>query len=97
MLAISVTLESTVAVEWPSEDTCVLHNVIKRVWPASQRDALFWSHKRHLHEDSDDKPDRWIVVNYSTSHPKVPVSCINDHHFVLIYFMRTNMKCLLNF
>lgn len=67
-----LTLESTVAVEWPSEDTCVLHNVIKRVWPASQRDALFWSHKRHLHEDSDDKPDRWIVVNYSTSHPKVP-------------------------
>lgn len=74
---ISVTLESTIAVEWPSEDTCVLHNVIKRVWPASQRDALFWSHKRHLQEDSDDKPDRWIVVNYSTSHPKVPVSYID--------------------
>jgi collagen type IV alpha-3-binding protein len=71
---ILVTLDSTVAVEWPSEDTVILHNVIKRVWPASQRDALFWSHKRHIPGESDETPDRWIVVNYSTSHPRVPVS-----------------------
>ena len=67
-----LTLDSTVAVEWPSEDTVILHNVIKRVWPASQRDALFWSHKRHIPGESDETPDRWIVVNYSTSHPRVP-------------------------
>lgn len=66
-----LTLDSTVAVEWLSEDTVILHNVIKRVWPASQRDALFWSHMRHLPGDSDETPDRWIVVNYSTAHPKV--------------------------
>ena len=74
---ILVTLDSTVAVEWPSEDTVILHNVIKRVWPASQRDALFWSHKRHIPGESEETPDRWIVVNYSTNHPRVPVSFTN--------------------
>ena len=67
---ILVTLDSTVAVERPSEDTVIVHDVIKRVWPASQRDALFWSHKRHLPGESD----ICIVVNCSTSHPKVLVS-----------------------
>ncbi|XP_029649707.1 ceramide transfer protein isoform X3 [Octopus sinensis] len=66
------TLESTRCIEWLSEDTFVSHNVIKRVWPASQRDALFWSHIRHVISDDEEKPDLWIVVNYSTDHPSVP-------------------------
>lgn len=60
--------------DWLAEDTFVSHNVIKRVWPASQRDALFWSHLRHVTGSNDEDPDRWIVVNYSTEDPKVPVS-----------------------
>eukprot|EP00106_Octopus_bimaculoides_P013480 XP_014780922.1 PREDICTED: collagen type IV alpha-3-binding protein-like [Octopus bimaculoides] len=66
------TLESTRCIEWLSEDTFISHNVIKRVWPASQRDALFWSHIRHVISDDEEKPDLWIVVNYSTDHPSVP-------------------------
>ncbi|XP_071167056.1 ceramide transfer protein-like isoform X1 [Mytilus edulis] len=82
-----LTLDSTVAVEWPSEDTVILHNVIKRVWPASQRDALFWSHKRHLPGQTDETPDRWIVVNYSTKHPK-----ISDGKYVRVT-MNVGMIC----
>lgn len=67
-----VTLESSVATEVHSEDTIVSHNIIKRVWPTSQRDALFWSHIRHVPSSEDETPDRWLVVNVSTNHPKVP-------------------------
>ncbi|XP_033749933.1 ceramide transfer protein-like isoform X6 [Pecten maximus] len=67
-----VTLESSVATEVHSEDTIVSHNIIKRVWPTSQRDALFWSHIRHVPSSQDETPDRWLVVNVSTNHPKVP-------------------------
>lgn len=67
-----VTLDSSSVVEWLSEDTFLCHNIIKRVWPASQRDALFWTHIRHVQGDTDEEPDLWIVVNYSTSHEKIP-------------------------
>ncbi|CAH8509590.1 unnamed protein product [Dicrocoelium dendriticum] len=30
------------------DDTVVLHQVYKRVWPTTQRDALFWSHIRQV-------------------------------------------------
>ncbi|XP_070173383.1 ceramide transfer protein-like isoform X2 [Littorina saxatilis] len=66
------TLESTQAVEWLSDDTFINNNVIKRVWPASQRDACFWSHIRHITADNDEGPDKWIVVNYSCDHPSCP-------------------------
>ncbi|KAK3097494.1 hypothetical protein FSP39_010154 [Pinctada imbricata] len=66
------TLESSVATDWFSEDTFISHNVIKRVWPASQRDALFWSHIRHVQGSNEDSPDRWIVVNFSTDDPNIP-------------------------
>lgn len=46
----------------------------KRIWPATQRDSLFWSHIRRL--DSREYPgvdpsegvvlDTWMAVNYST-------------------------------
>ena len=75
MNCISGTLESSRCIEWLSEDTFISHNIIKRVWPASQRDAVFWSHIRHvINEDEEEEADTWIVVNYSTDHPAVPVS-----------------------
>ncbi|XP_076465042.1 ceramide transfer protein-like [Babylonia areolata] len=66
------TLESTQVVEWLSDDTFINNNVIKRVWPASQRDACFWSHIRHITANHDEGPDKWIVVNYSCDHPNCP-------------------------
>ncbi|PVD19901.1 hypothetical protein C0Q70_20395 [Pomacea canaliculata] len=68
------TLESTRIVEWLSDDTFINNNVIKRVWPASQRDACFWSHIRHITANSDEGPDSWIVVNYSTDHSNCPAN-----------------------
>ncbi|XP_052794048.1 ceramide transfer protein-like isoform X2 [Mya arenaria] len=62
------TLDSSNVVEWLSEDSFVCYNIIKRVWPASQRDALFWSHIRHVQGETDEEPDLWLVINYSTSH-----------------------------
>lgn len=67
-----VTLEGTSVIEWLSDDTFINNNIIKRVWPASQRDALFWSHIRHITANNDEGPDKWIVCNYSCEHPKCP-------------------------
>lgn len=67
------TLESTRIVEWLSDDTFINNNVIKRVWPASQRDACFWSHIRHMPAENDEGSDMWIVVNHSTDHPSCSV------------------------
>lgn len=67
-------------------NTLVLHQIHKRVWPAAQRDTLFWSHIRkvpieELTEEKDKennikirKPDDvWIVCNNSTSYIDVPL------------------------
>lgn len=70
---ITATVDSSNVVEWLSEDTFICHNIIKRVWPASQRDALFWTHIRHMQGDTDEEPDLWLVVNYSTNHENIPV------------------------
>jgi len=67
-----LTLETSNVVSWLSRDTHVTYQVLKRVWPAAQRDSLFWSTIRHCPTDDDDGPDYWIVVNYSTD--CVPVS-----------------------
>lgn len=46
----------------------------KRVWPAAQRDALFWSHMRQVptHEREEEFSDTWIVCNQSVKHPDAP-------------------------
>lgn len=60
--------------ETVSEDTLVFLQTHKRIWPASQRDVIFWSHIRRLPNDQDrDGPDIWTVVNNSTEHPDHPV------------------------
>lgn len=57
-----------------SEDTLVFLQIHKRVWPAAQRDALFWSHIRSVPDARDsDGPRTWIVCNNSTDHDKAPV------------------------
>ncbi|XP_025831112.1 collagen type IV alpha-3-binding protein isoform X2 [Agrilus planipennis] len=67
------TLEHMNVVETISEDTLVFYQLHKRIWPASQRDVVFWSHIRHLPNDQDrDGPHIWTVVNQSTEHPEYP-------------------------
>ena len=46
----------------------------KRVWPAAQRDALFWSHIRQIpsSERESEFADTWIVCNQSVKHPDAP-------------------------
>lgn len=67
------TLEDMTIVEKISEDTLVFLQTHKRIWPASQRDALFWSHIRKVSDDQDpDAHDLWIVCNHSTEYPEYP-------------------------
>ncbi|XP_026763481.1 ceramide transfer protein [Galleria mellonella] len=60
------TLETMNIVEEISSDAMVFHQTFKRIWPASQRDALFWSHVRA----SDDHT--YAVTNHSTTNPEYP-------------------------
>ena len=48
-----------------SDERLLPTKVHKRIWPAAQRDALFWSHIRKVEiADSDpDVVDTWIVCN----------------------------------
>ena len=60
-------------IEALSDDTLIFHQVVKKVWPAAQRDSCFWSHIRAVqrNESENSFPD-WIVVNYSTEHDLAP-------------------------
>ncbi|EFN72983.1 Collagen type IV alpha-3-binding protein [Camponotus floridanus] len=67
------TLEDMTIIENISKDTLLFLQTHKRIWPASQRDALFWSHIRRVSDDQDrDAHDLWIVCNHSTEHPDYP-------------------------
>ncbi|XP_051169863.1 ceramide transfer protein [Leptopilina boulardi] len=67
------TLEDMSIIETISKDTLVFLQTHKRIWPASQRDALFWSHMRKVPDDQDpDNQDVWIVCNHSTEYPDHP-------------------------
>lgn len=70
LLNFPATLEQMTVLETISEDTLLFHQLHKRIWPASQRDVVFWSHIRRLQNDMDEEgPDIWTVVNNSTEHP----------------------------
>ena len=74
-----------------ADDTVVILQIHKRVWPASQRDALFWSHVRRVPNDADrDAQDVWIVCNHSTEHPEAPVCAI---FFSLVFRLVTLSVC----
>lgn len=64
-------------VETIADDTILFLQTHKRIWPASQRDAVFWSHMRRMPNDQDTEgPDLWTVVNHSTELQKYPVSIL---------------------
>ena len=61
-------------IEALSDDTLIFHQVVKKVWPAAQRDSCFWSHIRAVDREDPDNPyPDWIVVNYSTNHDLAPL------------------------
>ena len=47
------TVEEATVLEKIAPDTLIFLQLHKRVWPAAQRDALFWSHMRHIPRGSD--------------------------------------------
>lgn len=60
-------------VETIGDDTLLFLQVHKRIWPASQRDALFWSHMTQVPNIKDkDAHNIWVVVNHSTDGPEYP-------------------------
>lgn len=68
------TLEDCQILEEIAKDTLVFLQTHKRIWPANQRDALFWSHMRKVEEGLDQgAEDAWIVCNHSTDSPNYPV------------------------
>ncbi|CAG7835936.1 unnamed protein product [Allacma fusca] len=67
------TIEQMKVLEKVSDDTMIFLQIHKRVWPASQRDALFWSHLRQVPDSRDpDAQNIWIVCNHSTEHHSAP-------------------------
>ena len=79
------TLDSMKVVEDINPNTLIFHQIHKRVWPAAQRDTVFWSHIRRVdsetlrangHPNSSSKPQPdnvWIVCNNSVDRPDIPV------------------------
>ena len=69
-------------IESLSDDTLIFHQVVKKVWPAAQRDSCFWSHIRAVDREDPDNPyPDWIVVNYSTKYLMIST------HFLMILFI----------
>lgn len=80
------TVDHMKVVEKLRDDTLIFHQIHKRVWPAAQRDALFWSHIRKGEGDNKEKKSvgslqgdeqlvpvsTWIVCNHSVDVPPVP-------------------------
>ena len=63
-----------VVVENISDDTITFYQIHKKIWPASQRDAFFWSHLMQFPDAHDkDGPQIWAVINNSMEHPNYPV------------------------
>lgn len=67
-----------------SPDTLVFLQTHKRIWPASQRDALFWSHMRNVKDNVDkDAYNTWIVCNHSIERDDYPVSKIGCRNRII--------------
>ncbi|KAH8380211.1 hypothetical protein KR009_009492 [Drosophila setifemur] len=65
------TLEDCTILEKISADTLLFLQTHKRIWPASQRDAQFWSHMRKITNDLEEGArDMWVVCNNSTEYAK---------------------------
>lgn len=72
-----------------SSDTIVFLQTHKRIWPASQRDALFWSHMQNIREKGDrNANDEWLVCNHSIeldAHPANAGKCVRIFLTVIMY------------
>ncbi|KAG5678268.1 hypothetical protein PVAND_007958 [Polypedilum vanderplanki] len=84
------TLEECQILEEISKDVLVFLQTHKRIWPANQRDALFWSHMRKVKEGLDeDAYDGWLVCNQSTESPNYPPAnqgkCIRIYLTVILF------------
>ncbi|XP_034136845.1 ceramide transfer protein isoform X2 [Drosophila guanche] len=65
------TLEDCTILEKISADTLLFLQTHKRIWPASQRDAQFWSHMRKITDNLEPGArDMWVVCNNSTEYSK---------------------------
>jgi collagen type IV alpha-3-binding protein len=76
------TLESMKVVEEVNPNTLVFHQIHKRVWPAAQRDAVFWSHIRKVQDlplPDSNLTDVWIVCNKSCDYHDIPVSTLTHN------------------
>lgn len=82
-------LEQMTLLEKISDDILVFLQVYKRIWPAAQRDALFWSRSVHTTDPKQSEgPGVWAVVNHSTQHQKYPQNtpkCIRLEITVCLY------------
>jgi len=65
------TLDEMRVLEKVSDNVLIFHQIHKRIWPATQRDAVFWSHRRLI--SSTENSDVWMVCNNSIDHLDVPV------------------------
>ena len=73
------TLEQATVLEKIAEDTLVFLQLHKRVWPAAQRDALFWSHSRCI--KSENHSQTWIVCNQVHMYVHISVVSTNSNMF----------------
>lgn len=76
-------------VEQISPDTIVFLQTHKRIWPASQRDALFWSHMRKVMSKGDPQAhDEWLVCNHSIELDAYPANtgkCVRIFLTVILF------------
>lgn len=72
-----------------SPDTIVFLQTHKRIWPASQRDALFWSHMRKVSNKGDPSAqNEWLVCNHSIDLDAYPANtgkCIRIFLTVILF------------
>ncbi|KAK3735008.1 hypothetical protein QZH41_010662 [Actinostola sp. cb2023] len=73
------TIEYFDILEKLSDSTLIFHQVLKRIWPSSQRDFVFCSHIQDISPDQEgERLDNevgyaWMVCNFSIDHPDAPV------------------------
>jgi collagen type IV alpha-3-binding protein len=85
------TLEQMTILEKVSDDTIMFLQIHKRIWPASQRDAVFWSHTRSVPDSQDPEAQNiWIVCNNSTEHENAPEK--NNGKYIRV-FLTVSMVC----
>ncbi|KAL3094871.1 hypothetical protein niasHS_006166 [Heterodera schachtii] len=77
------TLELGKVVETLSPHTAVIHQIHRRVWPAAQRESLFWSQRLNVlsectsvtdHVPGEELLGAWMVCNQSVERDDVPLS-----------------------